>query len=435
MKNILNVIGFEYKGFVSTKSFKAVTIIFVSAIIIAASVPQIINIFQSIGGGRGEAGGGGSGSKAALILSGEALTEEIYREAFTAEALAGISPTGVGPARWVDLSADPPDDATLSTSIKDGEYVFALRYSGGVECEFFMPGNRFLALAEIALLQDYITDVARRAQLDSMSPEARDAVAYIDSIQAVPTIVSIGGDAESNYWIGYVLIMFMFYIVMGYSNYVSSSIVTEKTSKAMELLITAVKPIHLMVGKVVGVGLAALTQVGALVAAFAIGIAVNLPYWISSGNVLLGLVQGGNVGPSIAGIFLMFFLLGFFLYAFLVAAFASTVTRPEEAATVVTLPMVLIMAALLLGFLTLLGFANKTLIATLSYIPFFTPINMLARYAIGDAGTAHLLVGAGIMAAAIVVVAILAAKIFRMGVMLYGVKATPKQLWKALKAS
>ena len=131
----------------------------------------------------------------------------------------------------------------------------------------------------------------------------------------------------------------------------------------------------------------------------------------------------------------MFFLLGFFLYAFLVAAFASTVTRPEEAATVVTLPMVLILAALMLGFLTLFGVAGKALIAVLSYVPFFTPITMLARYAIGDAGTSQLLIGAGIMAAAIVVIAILASKIFRMGVMLYGVKATPKQLWNALKNS
>ena len=268
-----------------------------------------------------------------------------------------------------------------------------------------------------------------------MSAENREAVAYISSLQATPTIVNIGGDAQNNYWIGYVLIMLMFYIVMGYSNYVSSSVVTEKTSKAMELLVTAVKPIHLMVGKVVGVGLAALTQVGALVAAFAVGIVVNLPYWISSGSGMLGLVQGGNVGPSIAGIFLIFFLLGFFLYAFLVAAFASTVTRPEEAATVVTLPMVLIMSSLLLGFLTLFGVANKALISTLSYIPFFTPITMLARYAIGDAGTPQLLVGAGIMAAAIVGVAILAAKIFRIGVMLYGVKATPKQILRALRSS
>ena len=426
MKNILTVLRFEYKGFVSTRSFKAVTIIFVAVIILAASFPQIINAFQSAGGGSG----GRDRDKAALILSGEALTNKTYREAFTDDALAGT-----GAAIWVDLSSDPPGDEDLSAAVRDGEYTFALRYSGGTECEFFVPGNRMLAAAAIYPVQDYITELVRRVELESMSAENQEAVAYISSLVATPKIVNIGGDAQNNYWIGYVLIMFMFYIVMGYSNYVSSSVVTEKTSKAMELLITAVKPIHLMVGKVVGVGLAALTQVGALVAAFAVGIAVNLPYWMSSGSPMLGLVQGGNVGPSIAGIFLLFFLLGFFLYAFIVAAFASTVTKPEEAATVVTLPMVLIMASLMLGILTLVGAANKALIATLSYIPFFTPITMLARYAIGDAGILQLLIGVGVMAAAIAGVAILASKIFRIGVMLYGVKATPKQIFRALRSS
>ena len=428
MINILNVLRFEYKGFVGTKSFKVVTVIFIAAIIIATSFPQLINFFQSGDGGGGF--GGGGNSKAALILTGEALTDEIYLEAFSEDALAGL-----GATTWVDLSSNPPGDEALSAAIREGEYIFALRYSGGAECEFFVPGNRMFAAEAIYPVQDYITELIRQIQLDSLPNESREAVTYISSLNAMPTIINIGGDAQNNYWVGYILVMFMFYIIMGYSNYVSSSIVTEKTSKSMELLITAVKPIHLMAGKVVGVGLAALTQVGALVAAFAVGILINMPYWASSGSAMLGLVEGGNVGPSIAGIFLLFFLLGFFLYAFLVAAFASTVTKPEEAATVVTLPMVMILAALMLGFLTLFGVANKALIATLSYIPFFTPITMLARYAIGDAGAPQLLVGAAIMAAAIVAIAILAAKIFRIGVMLYGVKATPKQLWKALRNS
>jgi len=83
----------------------------------------------------------------------------------------------------------------------------------------------------------------------------------------------------------------------------------------------------------------------------------------------------------------------------------------------------------------LFGVLSKTLATVLSFIPFFTPIGMLARYTLGDASIAQLLIGAGVMVAAIIVVAILASKIFRMGVMLYGVKATPKQLIKALKNS
>ena len=208
---------------------------------------------------------------------------------------------------------------------------------------------------------------------------------------------------------------------------------TEKTSKAMELLITAAKPLHLMVGKVIGVGLAALTQVGVIIGSAAFGVAINFSYWRSSDNTMFEIIQGGNIGVSIAIILVIYFLLGFFLYSFLTASLASTVSRPEEASTVIAFPLALIGVSLLLGFLTLSGAFNKTFIAAVSYIPFFTPTTMISRYVIGDAGTAQVLIGAGVMAVAIILVAILASKIFRVGVMLYGVKATPRQLMKAIK--
>jgi len=426
MKNILNVLRFEYKGFVSTKSFRIVTIIFVVAIILIASVPQILGSLQAAGIGQGL----GRDNKAALILSGNALTNSIYKNAFTNDMLEGT-----GASTWVNLSENPPDDQALASAISNGDYFFALRYAGGTTFDIYLPGNNMMASGAIGPIQAFITNLAREAAIADLPANEQEAAQNIVALKAEPTVNNIGGSAESNYWIGYVLIMFLFYVIMGYSNYVSSSVVTEKTSKAMELLITSVKPIHLMVGKVVGVGLAALTQVAIIVCAFAVGIAANIGYWAESGSAFLDLTQGENVGASIAFIVIIYFFLGFFLYAFLVAAFASTVTKPEEAATVITLPMVLMMASLLLGFVTLFGALNKTVVAGLSYVPFFTPITMMARYTVGDAGTSQLILGAVIMAVAIVFIAILAAKIFRIGVMLLGVKATPKQIIKALRNS
>ena len=428
MKNILNVLRFEYKGFVSAKSFKVVMIIFVAGILVLTSVPQIIGAFQAVGGG-GERERG-QRSKAAVILSGEALTNEIYAAALTPEKLGERTQY-----EWVDLSRENPDSAAIEEAFRAENFIIAIRYSGGTAYEFFAAGNNINSYDSIGTLNDIITEIAREAEIAKLPAETRAAVEHISSLAADPKIVDVGGNAGSIFLIGYVLIMFMLYTIIGYSNYVSSSVVTEKTSKAMELLITAVKPLHLMVGKVVGVGLAALTQVSAIVLAFVVGIAINLPYWQKTNSSLLGIMQNNNMGISLAVIVIVYFILGFFLYAFLTAAFASTVTRPEEAATVTILPTVLVLIALLVGFLTLFGALGKTAAEILSFIPFFTPIGMLARYTLGDADMAQLLIGIGILLAAIVVVAMLAAKIFRMGVMLYGVKATPKQLIRALKNS
>ena len=428
MKNILNVLRFEYKGFVTSKAYRAVTIVFIVGIIVATSIPQIIGTVQER---RGDEGGGLLQSSAAFILSGEALTNETYREAFTPEELKKVN--GVN---WVDLSLSdpPPGDDELAEAIQGGKYTFALRYSGGTDCEFLV-GNKVTTIATVYPVEAYITETVKQVETAKLPAETQEAVVRIDTIAATPSYVEIGGNAENNTFVGYILIMFLMYTIIIYMSFVSNSVVTEKTSKAMELLITAVKPLHLMVGKVLGVGLAALTQVVAFVVAAIIGIVINLPYWLKTGGFLLGVVEGENVGAAIAIIVVVYFFLGFFLYAFLAAAFASTVTRPEEAASVNTLPTLFILGALAVGFLTLFGVLNKGLVAALSYVPFFTPIAMISRYTVGDVGVGHLIIGAVIILAAVVAVAILAAKIFRMGVMLYGVKATPKQIWRALKSS
>ena len=426
MKHIINVIRFEYKGFVNTKTFRTVTLVFVICILVAVSIPRIAGAFQSIGVGENL----GNNNKAALILTGEVLTNEVYKDSFTGDALEGT-----GAAMWIDLSNDPPSDETLSEAIRNGEYLFAIRYSGGPEYDFYAAGNRISSYEALGPMNEYITSLARNAEIAALPADEQAIVTHISALTAEPNIINIGGDAASNVAIGYILIMFLLYTIIGYANYVSSSIVTEKTSKAMELLITSVKPLYLMVGKVIGVGLAALTQVGVIVAAFALGIAINMPYWKATNGALLDLMQGGNVSAAIALIVIVYFLLGFFLYAFLIAAFASTVTRPEEAATVTLLPTLLLLTSLMFGFLTLFGVLGKTAVAALSFVPFFTPIILIARYTVGDTSTGQLVLGAVIMAVAIVVVAYLAAKIFRMGVMLYGVKATPKQIFRALKNS
>ena len=428
MKNILNVLKFEYKGFVSAKSFRVVMIIFIAGILVLTSVPQIMGAFQAMGVDTGR--DTGQRPKAAVILSGEALTNEIYKTALTPAKLGEKTNYD-----WVDLSEENPGDAALEQAFETENYIIAIRFSGGTSYEFFAAGNNMNSHDSIGAISDIITELAREAEIAKLPAETQAAVERISSIASEPKIIDVGGNAGSNFLIGYVLIMFMLYTIIGYSNYVSSSVVTEKTSKAMELLITAVKPIHLMVGKVVGVGLAALTQVGAIIAALVAGIAINLPYWTKTNSSLLGLMENNNMEISLAVVVIVYFILGFFLYAFLTASFASTVTRPEEAATVTILPVILVLISLLVGFMTLFGALSKTAAEILSFIPFFTPISMLARYTLGDASIAQLLIGMAILVAAIIVVATLAAKIFRIGVMLYGVKPTPKQLMRALRNS
>ena len=425
MKYIFEVFKFEYKGFVSTKAFRAITIVFVCVVLVATFVPGVIYAVSSSSLGSDKA----EKTEAIFVLGETAKNDELYTAAFAPDVLAAAVP-----AKWTNGTAEGLTDAQLGEKVGSGDYAFALYYDGGSEFKFFAPGNMLSAYTSLMPISAYITEVARQAALAKLPIDIQEAALGIAEISATPEIIDIGGNAENNFWIGYVLMFFLFYVIMGYSNSVAGAVVTEKTSKAMELLITVAKPVHLMVGKVLGIGFASLTQVGTMIAAAGIGLAINLPKWkeISPGLFETITGSGSNVSGALVVILIGYFFLGFFVFAFLAASLASTVNKPEEASTVMTLPMLLLMGGMVLGFLTLSGAVNKTIIAGLSYVPFFTPFCMTARYIIGDAGTSSLVLGMIVLAAAVCIVAWLAAKIFRMGVMLYGVKATPKQIRKAM---
>ena len=423
MKYIWEVFKFEYKGFISTKAFRVVTIVFVCVVLAATFVPGVIYAISSSSFGSDKA----EKTEAIYVLGEEAKNDAQIAAAFAPDVL-----TAAVPAKWTDGTKDGLTEEQLKEKVGGGDYVFALYYNGGSDFKFYAPGNLLTAYTSLVPLSDYITEVARQSALTKLPADVREAAVSIAGITATPEIVDIGGNAENNFWIGYVLMFFLFYVIMGYSNSVANAVVTEKTSKAMELLITVAKPVHLMVGKVLGIGLASLTQVGTMIAAAGIGLAINLPRWKEISPGLFDMLTGSNVSGLLVVILIVYFFLGFFVFAFLAASLASTVNKPEEASTVMTLPMLLLMGGMLLGFLTLSGVVNKTIIAGLSYVPFFTPFCMTARYILGDAGTSSLVLGMIVLAAAVCVVAWLAAKIFRMGVMLYGVKATPKQIRKAM---
>ncbi|GHU62715.1 hypothetical protein AGMMS49983_04690 [Clostridia bacterium] len=423
MKYIGEVFKFEYKGFVGAKSFRVVTIIFVCALLILTFLPEVVHTIGSLSDGTDKA----EKTAAVFVLGEDARDSELYTNVFTTDILAQVVP-----AKWTDGTKEGLTDAQLKEKVGAGDYLFALYYNGGSGFKFYAPGNMLSAYTSLTPLTAYITEVARQAATSELPEGVREDVARVAAINAVPEIVDIGGNAENNFWIGYVLMFFLFYVIMGYSNAVSGAVVTEKTSKAMELLITVAKPVHLMVGKVLGIGFASLTQVAAMVAAAGIGIAVNLPKWKELSPGLFDMLMSSNVSGSLIGILLVYFFLGFFVYAFLAAAMGSTVSKPEEAASIMTMPMLLLAGGMILGFLTLSGVLNKTLAAGLSYVPFFTPFCMISRYTLGDAGSGSLALGVIVLAVSVCVVAWIAAKIFRMGVMLYGVKATPKQIRQAL---
>ncbi len=220
----------------------------------------------------------------------------------------------------------------------------------------------------------------------------------------------------------------LYMCIMLYGQLVAMSVVTEKSSRMMELLITSTRPTTLIFGKVLGAGLAGLTQF-ALIIASAFGFyALNAQYWADS-PMMIGFF---STSPTLIVYAFIFFITGYFLYAFLYAAFASLVSRVEELNTV-TMPVVLLFVVAFI--VSMQGMANpsSTLMKVASFIPFFAPMAMFLRISAGVVPFAEILISIALLVATVFLMAWFGARIYRMGVLMYGKPPKLTELRRILK--
>jgi ABC-2 type transport system permease protein len=208
-------------------------------------------------------------------------------------------------------------------------------------------------------------------------------------------------------------------------------VVEEKSSRVMELLIAAIRPIELMAGKILGIGLAGLTQAG---------------LWVASGLVVLVFrnVLGdavGGIGIDVASVplptllsFLLFFILGYVLYAAMYAALGSLVSKTEDVNSV-TAPLTIINVAVYLVSIYALSDPEASFVKILSFVPFFTPMLMFIRVALGTVAIWEFLLGVVLVLAMSYLLTWFAAKIYRVGVLLYGKRPSVREIVRLMRTT
>ena len=265
-----------------------------------------------------------------------------------------------------------------------------------------------------------------RALLASgMSPQ--DASAVMDvSIRA--TVTSLGKNQADNFFYTYVMIFALYMVIMLYGQMVATNVATEKSSRAMEVLITSAKPTSMMFGKVLASCLAGFIQIAAVFGSALVLYHINQDYW--AGNPLVQSLF--NIPPELFAYMLIFFVLGFLIYAFLFGALGSTATKLEDINTS-TMPLILLfVAAFIVSMMGMSsGNVDSTLMKVCSFVPFTSPMAMFTRIAMSTVPMHEILLSIAILVLSSTGIGVLAAKIYRVGVLLYG--TTPK-LGAILKA-
>ncbi len=226
----------------------------------------------------------------------------------------------------------------------------------------------------------------------------------------------------------FVMLSMLFGSIFGGGAMVATEVSSEKSSRVMEILITSVKPMVQMFGKVIGVFLIGFVQI-LIYAAVAI-INLMLPYNREAfANFNLDL---SALSISMLLYFILFYLIGYFAYAVLFAAAGSIVSRTEDVNQVISPIMVL---SLLTFYVAIFSVSNAgaLYVEILSFVPLFTPVLMFLRIGLSDPAIWEIVLAVAVNIGFIVVTGWLAAKIYRAGVLMYGKRPALKEVWKAMR--
>jgi ABC-2 type transport system permease protein len=266
----------------------------------------------------------------------------------------------------------------------------------------------------------------RFAQVGVSEQEFQQAYTAPDfQLMQASTDTDTESDAErgARYAIAYVFAFIAYMAVLLYGSWVAQGVVEEKSSRIMEIMINAATPRDLLAGKILGIGMAAMTQ---LLPTIAIGgIVLSLQKRIAdqfdAANDSIMSIDFGGLSLQSGGWFLLYFTVGFILYASLYAGVGSLVSRQEEVNQAVA-PMTTVMIGSFFGAIYTLGAPDSTVAQVLSIVPFTSPTTMVPRIMLGDPAPWEIALSIGLLVTAAVVGVLIAARLYRVGVLMYGQK-------------
>ena len=252
---------------------------------------------------------------------------------------------------------------------------------------------------------------------------------------------------------GFFLGLLLYFFIFAYGGMIMMSVMEEKTNRIIEIIISSVKPFHLMTGKIIGVSLAALTQVliwGAMffVFSYIFSVVFGISTSYETGDLILS-TEGDNGLSSFALemisafmnlpltnifiAFIMYFLGGYFLYASMFAAVGAAIDNQADAQQFMLPVTLLVIIALYVGILTVPEDPNGIVAQIFSYIPFTSPILMLMRIPNGVPVYGQIL-SLTVLYSSVVFMIWIGAKIYRIGILMYGKKVTYGELIKWLRS-
>ena len=409
MKQFEKILKFELKYYFKNKVFVGITIFFMVAIAVVMFLPRALEMFKS-----DDAAGTPEEVDVMLVKADDTAQAGMVQEIFAASFAD------------YDVRITDADTETIKSEIVSGE----------AECAFVMTGPAsYVYYVNNLSMYDMNTQIADEVlgqiyQMNAMisGGMTQQQAADVMNIQIESEIQNLGKNQIENFLYTYIMIFALYMVILLYGQMVATNVATEKSSRAMELLITSAKPVAMMFGKVIASCLAGFIQIIAIFGSALIFYNLNKSYW--SGNMMVG--SAFNIPPELLVYMLLFFVLGFLIYAFMFGAVGSTASKLEDINTsVMPLTMLFVVAFVVVMTSMSSGNVDNIVMKVCSFIPFTSPMSMFTRIAMSTVPWYEIVISIVILIASTIGIGVLAAKIYRVGVLLYG---TPPKIGAIIKA-
>ena len=282
-------------------------------------------------------------------------------------------------------------------------------------------GKTVSNMIDLNLLEDSVSAAVIAERLAGAGVDRSRVEALTRAVDLKPVRLSAAGEREdrgASFILSFILVMMLYATVLMWGQAVLTSVIEEKTSRVVEVIVSAVRPYHLLAGKLLGVGAAGLTQFLAwaltllLLSLFGAGISASL-----------GVGKLPEISPMALVFFLVYFLLGFLMYAALFAAVGACVNTTQEAQSLafpVFMPLILAVMFLM----PVLQAPDSRLAVGLSLFPLFTPLLMFLRISVLQPPAWQIALSVVLCVLTIMGIVFVAGRIYRVGILMYGKRPT-----------
>lgn len=283
------------------------------------------------------------------------------------------------------------------------------------------------------VLDDELSYVVRRVRLADAGLDPDRVGSLFESVDLETVRVSKEGSRAEGGLAGaafaYILFLMLYMVLVIWGQQVMQGVLEEKSSRIIEVVLSAVKPFDLMMGKLTGICLVGLTQFGIWLGTMA---AVTAPGVMASVSALPPEVKLPTVTVGMVVHFLLLFILGFFVFSTLYAAIGAAFNNLQEAQQVSGVAVFFLVIPVFL-MIRIINDPSSTFSVVTSLIPLFTPLLMTLRISLEMPPLWQILLSYALTLSFLVVMVWICARIYRIGILMYGKKPTFQELWKWIR--